>query len=108
MPRYLIQATYTADGLKGLQKDTATGRRAAVARAIEKLGGKLEAFYFALGEHDVMAIAELPDSITAAGFAMKVSATGLVRTKTTALLSVEEADQALKKSVSYEAPGKRA
>jgi uncharacterized protein with GYD domain len=108
MPRFLVQATYTADGLKGLQKDTATGRRAAVARAVERLGGKLESFYFTLGEHDVMAIAELPDSVTAAGFAMKVSATGLVRTKTTALLTVDEADQALRKSVSYEAPGTRA
>lgn len=32
MPKYLIQATYTADGLKGLVKDTASGRKAAITK----------------------------------------------------------------------------
>jgi hypothetical protein len=34
------------------------------------------------------------------------SASGLVRTRTTALMTVEEVDQALAKSVSYRAPGR--
>ncbi|HXP73696.1 MAG TPA: hypothetical protein VN823_06075 [Stellaceae bacterium] len=43
MPKFLIQGSYTAEGLKGLQKDKASGRRAAVASAMEALGGKLDA-----------------------------------------------------------------
>jgi GYD domain len=52
MPKYLFQGTYTADGIKGLEKDKASGRAAALRSALEALGGRLEAFYLAFGEHD--------------------------------------------------------
>lgn len=42
MAKFMIQASYTAEGLKGLQKDKASGRRDAVAKAFEMVGGKLE------------------------------------------------------------------
>jgi uncharacterized protein with GYD domain len=106
MPKYLIAGSYSADGLKGLHKDKASGRKTAVSKAIESLGGKLEAIYYALGEHDVFLIADLPNTISAASLALTASASGLVRTKTTALLTVEETDQALDKKTSYRAPGK--
>src|SRR5262249_43560231 len=99
MPKFLLEATYSADGLKGLQRDKASGRKQAVTKAVEGLGGKVEAFYYALGERDVILILDLPDTITGAALAVNVSATGLVRTKTTPLLTVEEADQALSKGV---------
>jgi uncharacterized protein with GYD domain len=105
MPKYLLQASYTADGLKGLQKDKASGRKAAVNQAVETLGGRLETFYFAFGEDDVVAILDMPDNVSATGLALAVSASGLVRTRTTPLLTIEEADQALQKSVDYRAPG---
>jgi uncharacterized protein with GYD domain len=105
MPKYLISASYTADGLKGLQKDKASGRRRAVSAAIENLGGKLESVYYALGEDDVYVIADLPDNATAAGLGVAVSATGMVRTKTVALLTVQELDAALGKDVKYRRPG---
>ena len=106
MPKYLIQASYTAEGLKGLQKDKASGRMAAASRAVESLGGKLESFYCALGEHDVFTVVDLPDTASAAALAVTVSASGLVHSRTTALLTVEEADKALTKSVNYKPPGK--
>jgi uncharacterized protein with GYD domain len=101
MAKYLVEASYSADGLKGLQKDKAAGRKAAVAKAVESLGGKLEAFYYALGDRDVMAIVDLPNAVSATALALGASATGLVRTKTTALLTVEETDQALGKKVDF-------
>ena len=52
MPKYLVSASYTADGLKGLQRDKASGRRQAVTAAVEGVGGKLECVYYALGEDD--------------------------------------------------------
>jgi uncharacterized protein with GYD domain len=105
MAKFLIAASYTAQGLKGLQKDKASGRKQAVEAAYASLGGKLEALYYALGEADVYAIADFPDSASAAAAGIAVSATGLVHTRTTALLTVEEADRAIGKSVQYRGPG---
>jgi hypothetical protein len=31
MPKFLVEATYTAEGYKGLAKDKASGRKAAIA-----------------------------------------------------------------------------
>ena len=90
----------------GFQYDGSSGRKAAVAKAAEALGGKLEAYYFALGEHDVVAILDLPDTVSATALALTVSGTGLVRTKTTVLMTVEETDKALAKKVAYRGPGK--
>ena len=106
MPKYLIQASYSADGLKGLQKDKASGRRAAVASAVEAMGGKLDAVYYCLGDYDVMVIVDLPNIQAATALSVGVSASGLVHTKTTALLTVEETDQALGKTISYKPPGR--
>lgn len=105
MPKYLISGSYSAEGLKGLQKDKASGRRRAVTAAIEGLGGKLEAAYYALGKDDVYLIADLPDNATAAALGIAASASGLVHTRTVALLSIEELDGALAKSVNYRPPG---
>ena len=105
MPKYMVAASYTAEGLKGLQKDKASGRRAAVQKVVEGLGGKVEAMYFALGDHDVIVIVDLPNTVAATALALGVSASGLVRTKTTALLSVEETDQALGKKTRLQPPG---
>jgi uncharacterized protein with GYD domain len=106
MPKYLIEASYTAEGLKGLQKDGGTGRVNALKAALKGVGGKLESAYWSLGDYDAIVIAEMPDTVSASALATAASASGLVRTKTTVLLSVEEMDAAMKKSVSYRAPGK--
>jgi uncharacterized protein with GYD domain len=106
MPKYLISGSYSADGLKGLQKDKASGRRRAVTEAIEAAGGKLECVYYALGEDDVYLIVDLPDNVSVAALGISASATGLVRTRTTALMTVEEVDRALEKTVNYRAPGR--
>jgi uncharacterized protein with GYD domain len=105
MAKYLIQASYTAEGLRGLQKDKASGRKQAVSKVVESLEGKVEAMYFALGDHDVVLIVDMPDIVSGAALSLAVSATGLVRTKSTALLTIEETDRALAKKIVYRAPG---
>ena len=105
MAKFLIEASYTAAGLQGLQKDKASGRKQAVTKLIEGLEGKLECMYYALGERDVVLIVDVPDIVTGAALSLAVSASGLVRTKSTALLTVEETDRALAKKVNYRAPG---
>jgi len=106
MPKYLVQATYTAEGFKGLQKEGASGRVEAISKAATALGGKCEAVYWAFGDQDVIAIFDLPTPVDGAALAFAVSGSGAARTRTTPLLTAAEADAALKKSVSYRAPGK--
>jgi len=72
MPKYLFQATYYAEGVKGLEKDKASGRKAALSNAIEGLGGKLEAFYLCFGKHDWVLLADFPDNSSATFFACRV------------------------------------
>lgn len=108
MPKYLVQATYTAEGLKGLLKDKASGRKAAVEKALASVGGKLEAMYYAFGEYDTLLIVDGPDNVSAAAVSVAVSSTGMVRTQTTPLLTIQEMDQAVAKAVEYRAPGQKA
>jgi uncharacterized protein with GYD domain len=105
MSKYLITASYTVEGLRGLLKDGGTGRREAIQKAAQSLGGKIETMYYTFGDHDVIVVADLPDNTTAAALSLTVSATGGVRTTTTPLITPEEVDAASKKSVSYRKPG---
>ena len=105
MAKYMVTASYSADGLKGLYKDKASGRREAVRQALESVGEKLESAYYALGEYDVVIIADLPDNVAASALSLAASATGLVRTRTTALLTVEETDKALATTVKFRGAG---
>jgi uncharacterized protein with GYD domain len=106
MPKFLVEASYTAEGLKGLQKDKASGRQAAVTQAVQALGGALDSMHFALGERDVIIVVDLPDTVAAAALGAAVAASGLVRTQATALLTVAEMDEALTRSPAYRGPGR--
>ncbi len=105
MAKYMYQATYTLEGVRGLLKETASGRQKAVESAIAALGGKVEAFYYSFGMDDVVLIMDLPDNVAAAGLGMTVAASGMVRGRITPLLTVAEADKALGVKVGYRAPG---
>ena len=105
MAKYLVEAKYTSEGLRGLLKDKASGRKAAVSSALESMGGKVESFYFTFGNNDVIVICDMPDNVSAAALSLSASSTGLVRTRTTPLLSVEEADAAIGKGAKYRGPG---
>ncbi len=106
MAKYLIQATYNAEGAKGLIKDGGTKRQAVVKKAIEDLGGKLEAFYFAFGETDCFVIVDVPDVVSGLAITMVVDASAEVHLKTTVLISPEDVDKACHKTVHYTAPGR--
>ena len=105
MPKYLIKAKYGVDGAKGLIKEGGTGRRAAVIKATEALGGKLESFYFAYGEDDAYLIVDMPDPSSGLALSLAVNASGAVRLQTIPLITCEEIDAASQKTVSYRAPG---
>lgn len=105
MPKFLWQVTYTVQGAAGLKKDGGSARRAVVQKLTEQFGGKLESFYFALGESDAFVVAELPDATTAAALSLAVNSAGGAHIRTVPLLTPEEMDAATKKTVDYRPPG---
>lgn len=107
MSKFLIEASYTMEGLRGLQKDKASGRVAAVTQAAQSLGGSLESMHFALGADDVIAILDLPSAGAAAALSTAISASGLAHTRTTALLTSAEMDEALGRHPDYHGPGQQ-
>jgi uncharacterized protein with GYD domain len=105
MAKYLVEANYLSEGINGLLKEGGTRRREAVDQLFHSLGGKVEAFYFVFGDRDVVIIGELPDNATAAALALRVDASGLTTCKTTVLLTPQEIDAAVTKTVTYRPPG---
>ncbi len=105
MAKYLLEVSYTLDGIKGLKSEGGSARVAAATEAIEGLGGKIDAFYFAFGDRDVFVIADYPDNVSVAAAAIAVSAGGGATVKTTVLLTPSEIDAAAAKKTSYRPPG---
>ena len=105
MPKYLIQANYVGEGLKGLLKEGGSSRRAIVDKLLGSVGGRVEAFYYAFGDTDAFVIVDVPDNVTAAALSLTINATGTVSTKITVLLTAEEIDAAAKKTLAYRPPG---
>ena len=105
MAKYLIEANYVGEGIKGLLKEGGSSRRQAVDKLLASVGGKVESFYYAFGDTDAYVVLDVPDNVTAAAVALTVAASGAVKLKTTVLMTPEEVDQATKKSPAYRAPG---
>jgi uncharacterized protein with GYD domain len=105
MPKYLLEVTYTTDGIKGVKSEGGSARVAAATEAIEGLGGKIESFYFAFGDTDVYVIADYPDNVSVAAAALTVSAGGGAKVRTVVLLTPAEVDAASKKQTTYRPPG---
>ena len=106
MPKYLYHGSYTDKGLKGLMKDGGSKRMEITKKAIESLGGKMEAYYFALGGDDFFIIVEVPDNIKAITGSLVANASGMVKVNITALVSPEEVDLAVKQTMDWRPPGK--
>lgn len=104
MPKFLFEASYTVEGVKGLQREGGSSRRDAVSKAAESVGGRLERFYFAFGDHDAFVITDLPDNESATAVALAISAAGGATVRTVVLLTPEEVDAAVKRSVDYRPP----
>ena len=110
MAKYLIIAAYTAEGAKGLLKDSGTKRRQAAEQAIKSAGGTMEAFYFAFGDDDAYVIVDAPDHASMAAASLAINASGAGGGHVPGHPHArdaggEEIDQAIKKTVNYRAPG---
>ena len=82
-------------------------RVAGVRALAQKMGGSLESMDYCLGDYDLVAVATLPDDLTAAAMALAVNSAGHIKSyKTTRLMSAEEFLSAQQKAhgVAYQAP----
>ena len=105
MPKYLIEASYAAEGVKGIAQKGGSARRESVGQLIASMGGKLESFYFAFGDADVYAIAELPSDEAATALALSINQSAATTIKTVVLLTPEQVDTAAGMVPDYKPPG---
>jgi uncharacterized protein with GYD domain len=108
MPRYLIQASYTAAASAAFISKP-QDRVAGVRALFERVGGKLESLDFCLGDYDMVVVGTAPDDAAAAAMALAVTGAGHVsRYRTQRLLSAEEfmSAQKMAHELSYQGPGK--
>jgi len=105
MPKYLLEVSYTLDGVRGLLKDGGSRRRDVATKLVESLGGRVESFYFVFGKEDVVVVADLPDNASAAAASLRVAASGAMASQIRVLITPEEVDEAAKKQTTYTPPG---
>jgi uncharacterized protein with GYD domain len=105
MPMFLIEASYSSEGVTGVADKGGTARRDAVEQLIAAVGGKMESFYFAFGDADVYVIADLPSDEAAAGLALSINRSASTKIRTIVLLTPEQVDAAAKMAPEYRAPG---
>jgi uncharacterized protein with GYD domain len=103
--KLLILGSYNSDGAKGVIKEGASGRKAAIEKALQGMGGKLDGLYYAYGDVDVYVLVDVPDAVSGLALSLVVNASGVVKAKTVPLFTVDEVDAACKKTVSYRGAG---
>ncbi len=107
MSLYLTRFSYTPATWAKLIANP-EDRRAAATNYIEAVGGSLQGFWYALGEHDAYALYDAPDNVAMAANSLAISAGGALSSlETIPLLTVEETLEALGKagSITYRPPG---
>jgi uncharacterized protein with GYD domain len=104
MPKYLVQGSYTDQGLKGLLNEGGSKRRAVVEQLATELGGNLEAFYFAFGSDDFVIILDLPSEMDMTATAIVAQASGTVKSRVTVLITPEDMDRAVQRKVNFRPP----
>ncbi len=110
MTKYLVLFTFKGETLKAFMKKP-SDRAAVVGEAAQSVGGRLESYYWMLGQYDGLAILDLPDSAAAARLAMTVSSTGaFTHLETHELFPADQVLQLLQgaEGVEYAAPGQSA
>jgi uncharacterized protein with GYD domain len=106
MSKYMIKASYSSAGIKGVMAKGGTARVDAVEKLAAGVGGTLESFYFAFGGDDIYAIVDAPSHEAMAAIAGTVTSTGALSDyETIVLLTAEQIDEAANLAVDYTPPG---
>jgi uncharacterized protein with GYD domain len=101
---FLAKIELTTAGLKNLQKQPPTALRAGVAKFIQSVGGKLDAWYFDYADTTAYAIVGFPDETSAATAQVSTNSSGFVRVRLRPLMTAEDADKAVSKMPAASSP----
>lgn len=107
MPTYMVQASYTTNAWNKLVQRP-ENRMEALRPVIEKLGGRILAWYYSFGDYDVVVLFEVPNNINAAATSMAIAGSGAVKEiKTSILMSPDDGFDAmlLAQGAGYRPPG---
>jgi uncharacterized protein with GYD domain len=106
MAKYMIKASYSTEGIKGVMAKGGTARKDAIEKLVAGVGGTMESLYFAFGGDDVYVIVDAPSHEAMAAVAGTVSSSGaLSGYETVVLLTADQLDAAAGMSVDYKPPG---
>lgn len=99
MAHFLVQFSYAQGSIRGLVERPHVDHAAQASAMIASLGAKLLGYWYAFGPFDGVALLEAPDNSVATSIAMAIGATGEVRRlETTVLLTMDEAQRAMRKA----------
>ena len=106
MPLYMTQFAYTADAWSALAHNP-VNRADGFRTLTEQQGGRFIELFYSFGEYDGLVLFEAPDDTAAAAIVIGAVAPGhLKAVRTTRLLTVPEAMEAIRRAgaASYAAP----
>jgi uncharacterized protein with GYD domain len=104
MKKYLFYGSYTPEGYKGLMSEGGSARVAVANKALQSVGGSLEAFYYSNGEQDFYIIVNLPDDVSSAAVTLVGNASGTFSIRAVPLLTPAQVDEAVKLRVDFRPP----
>jgi uncharacterized protein with GYD domain len=105
VPKYLIEASYGSEGVRGVAQKGGSARSEIIEQLIASMGGKMESFHFAFGDADVYVIAELPSDEAVVALALAINQSSATKIRTVVLLTPEQVDAAAKMVPEYQPPG---
>ena len=105
MPKYMLRAQFTPEGVEGLVKEGVVNRVQQVRDQIQAHGGTVEAHYFAYGEDDVYIIYDMPDAASVIAASLAARTRGWVRSSLTVLITPQEMDEAVRRMSDIPSPG---
>lgn len=95
MATYIVLANFTEQGIRNV-KDSV--KRAEAFRELAKgAGATVKDLYWALGQYDIVAIADAPDDMTMTALGLTLGKSGNVRTQTLRAFSADDMSKILAK-----------
>ena len=107
MPKYMYQVAYTSESW-ATQLASPQDREQQIGEVVQRLGGRIESFYYAFGDYDLVLVADFPDNESAAAISLAATSGGAVKSiKTTPLMTKSQGMEAMRKAAGagYRPPG---
>jgi hypothetical protein len=102
--KYMYRAVLTTEGVKDLQKRSATGLRTNIVKFTESLGCKQEFWYFDPLNSTAYGAVDCPDEMAVATITTTVNAAPYARLTYWSVLTAEEMDKAATRAASSRPP----